>query len=157
MRIVQQSPTQLMAHNSPFGSRLGSSLLVMLGASIFAVPTSLANEHLNVQVYAYVFISLGVVALLISGRFITWMFDKSDDSLLIQSQILFITKKSKYALKEIDKVQIESEMTGEDGTLSFGIELLLIGGERLHLCPSFNLSEFTAKDGVRRISSFLDL
>jgi hypothetical protein len=55
------------------------------------------------------------------------------------------------------KHSIESKMTGEDGTRSFGIELLLTGGERLHLCPSFNLSEFTAKDGVRRISSFLDL
>jgi hypothetical protein len=125
----------------------------MLGASMFTVPTHSTDE----EVYAYVFIAYGVLMLLTSGRFITWTFDKSDRSLLIQSQILFINKKSKYALKEIDKVQIESEMTGEDGTRSFGIELLLIGGERLHLCPSFNLSEFTAKDGVRRISSFLDL
>jgi hypothetical protein len=154
MRIVQQSPTQLMAHNSPFGIRLGCyGLFVILGASMFAVPTHSTDE----EVYAYVLIAYGVLMLLTSGRFITWTFDKSDGSLLIQSQILFITKKSKYALKEIDNVQIESEMTGEDGTRSFGIELLLIGGERLHLCPSFNLSEFTAKDGVRRISSFLDL
>ncbi len=124
---------------------------------MFAAPTPSADEHLNIQVYACIVTALGVFTLLTSGRFITWKFDKSDDSLLIQSRILFVTQTLKYTLIEIDKIQIESKMTGEDGTHIFGIELLLKGGMRLHLCPSFNLSEFTAKEGVLRISSFLDL
>jgi hypothetical protein len=156
MRIVQKTPTQLIAQNSVFGIWLGSGLLVVLGVSIFAVPVTSADEQLNLQVYAYVFIALGVVTLLTSGKFITWTFDKSDDSLTVQFRVLFVTKTSKYSLKEIEKVQIESKMTGDGGTDSFGIELMLIGGEQLHLCPNFNLSEFTAKEGVRRLSSFLD-
>lgn len=157
MRIEQQTPTQLIAKNSPCGTWLGSSVLVMLGASLFAVPLPSTDEALGVQVSAYVFIAWGVGTLL-SGKSITWTFDKSDNSFLIQSQILFVTQTLKYALTEIDKVQIESKPTGDDGeTYTYGIKLLLTGGERLHLCSGFGLSEFTAKEGVRRISSFLEL
>ena len=122
---------------------------------MFAFPKPVLEEGLSIQFCANVVIGLGVIKLLTSGRFVTWTFNKFDDSLLIQSRILFITKTLKYTIKEIDKVQIESKML-EDG-YTFGIELLLTGRERFHLCPSFNLSEFTAKEGVRRISSFLDL
>ena len=152
MRIVQLAPTQLIAHNSPFGSQLGASLLLILGVSIFAIPNSSAGEELSPQVCAGAVIGLGIIKLLTSGRFITWTFDKCDNSLLIQSQILFITKTLRYTLAEIETVQIESKML-EDGE-TFGIELR-VAGKELHLCPSFNLSEFTAKEGVRRISSFL--
>jgi membrane protein YdbS with pleckstrin-like domain len=155
MRIVQHAPTQLIAHNSPFGIRLGSSLLLILGALMFAIPMPSVNEGLSGQACGCIIIVLGIFLLLTSGRFITWTFDKSDDSLLIQSQVLFITKVLKYPLTEVSNVQIESKMMEDD--YIFGIELLLKGGKRLHLCPSFNLSEFTAKEGVRRISSFLDL
>lgn len=158
MRIEQPTPTQLTAKNSPCGTWLGFSVLVMLGASLVAVSPPSADEAPIVQVSAYALIAWGVGTLLTSGRFITWTFDKSDNSFLIQSRILFVTKTLKYALTEIDKVQIESKMTGEDGeTYTFGIKLLLTGGEQLHLCPSFGLSEFTAKEEVRRISSFLEL
>jgi hypothetical protein len=155
MRIIQQAPTQLTAHNSPFGSRLGSSLLLILGVSMFAIPNHSVGEDLSPQFCGGVVICFGVIKLLTSGRFITWTFDKSDNSLLIQSRILFITKTLRYTLAEIEIVQIESKML-EDGEI-FGIELLLAEKDRLHLCPSFNLSEFTAKEGVRRISSFLNL
>ena len=128
----------------------------MIRASIFAVPATSAEEHLNVQIYAYAFITLGLVTLLTSGKFVVWTFDKSDNTFLIQSRTLFVTKTLKHELTEIDKVQIESKLM-EDGTYTFRIKLLLIGGEQLHLCPGFNLSEFTAKEGVRRLSSFLDL
>jgi hypothetical protein len=124
---------------------------------LFAVPPPSADEALSAQVVAYVFIAWGVGTLL-SGKSITWTFDKSDNSFLIQSQILFVTQTLKYALTEIDKVQIESKPTGDDGeTCIYGIKLLLTGGDRLHLCSSFGLSEFTAKEGVRRISNFLEL
>jgi hypothetical protein len=157
MRIEQKTPTQLIAKNPPCGTWIGSSVLVMLGASLFAVPPPSANEVLSAQVVAYVFIAWGVGTLL-SGKSITWTFDKSDNSFLIQSQILFVTQTLKYALTEIDKVQIESKPTGEGGeTYTYGIKLLLTGGKRLHLCSGFGLSEFTAKEGVRRISSFLEL
>ena len=155
MKIVQPAPTQLIAHNSPFGSQLGSSLLLILGISMFAIPNPSADEYLSTQFCAGVVICFGVIKLLTSGRFITWTFDKSDNSLLIQSRILFITKTLRYTLAEIETVQIESKML-EDGE-TFGIELLLAGKDRLHLCPSFNLSEFTAKEGVRRISTFIAL
>ncbi len=124
---------------------------------MFAVPESSADEDLSVRVCACAVIALGMFMLLTSGRFITWTFDKSDDSVLIKHQILFITKTFRYTLAEIGNVQIESKMTGEDGSHTFGIELLMTGGKQLHLCPSFNLSEFTAKEGVRRISGFLNL
>lgn len=157
MRIEQKTPTQLIAKNSPCGTWLGSGVLVVLGASLFAVPPPSADEALSAQVFAYVFIAWGVGKLL-SGKSITWTFDKSDNSFLIQSQILFVTKTLKYPLTEIDKVQIESKPAGEDGeTYTFGIKLLLTGREQLHLCSGFGLSEFTAKEGVRRISSFLEL
>lgn len=156
MRIVQKTPTQLIDQNSVFGIWLGSSLLVMLGVSIFAVPAPSTDEYLNVQIYAYAFIALGFVTLLTSGKFVVWTFDRTNNSLIIQSRVLLITKTSEYALTEIDHVQVESKSTG-DGTSTFGIKLLLRGGEQLHLCPSFNLSEYTAKEGIRRLSSFLGL
>jgi hypothetical protein len=155
MRIIQQAPTQLTAHNSPFGGRLGSSLLLILGLSMFAIPNHSVGEGLSPQFCGGFFICFGVIKLLTSGQFITWTFDRSDNSLLIQSRILFITRTLRYTLAEIETVQIESKML-EDGEI-FGIELSLMGEKRVHLCPSFNLSEFTAKEGVRRISSFLDL
>jgi hypothetical protein len=122
---------------------------------MFAIPQPLTEEALSIQVCAGVVIGWGVIKLLTSGRFITWTFDKSDGSLLIQSRILFVTKTLRYELTEIEQVQIESKIL-EDVPI-FGIELLLTRRKILHLCPSFNLSEFTAKEGVRRISSFLDL
>jgi hypothetical protein len=154
MRIVQPAPTQLIAHNSPFGSRLGSIFLLVVGVSIFAIPNSSTGEDLSPQVCAGAVIVWGTYTLLTSGRFITWKFDKSDNSILIQSRILFITKTLRYTITEIETVQIESQML-EDGEI-FGIELR-IAGKSLHLCPSFNLSEFTAKEGVRRISTFIAL
>jgi hypothetical protein len=155
MKILQPSPTQLIAHNSPFGSQLGSSLLLILGVSMFAIPNPSEGEYLSTQFCAGVVVCFSVIKLLTSGRFITWKFDKSDNSLLVQSQILFITKTLRYTLAEIETVQIESK-TLEDGE-TFGVELLLAGKDRLHLCPNFNLSEFTAKEGVRRISTFITL
>jgi hypothetical protein len=155
MKILQPSPTQLIANNSPFGSQLGSSLLLILGVSMFAIPNPLEGEYLSTQFCAGVVICFSMTRLLTSGRFITWKFDKSDNSLLVQSRILFITKTLRYTLSEIETVQIESK-TSEDGE-TFGVKLLLAGKDRLHLCPSFNLSEFTAKEGVRRISTFIAL
>jgi hypothetical protein len=155
MRIIQQTPTQLTAHNSPFGSRLGSSLLLILGVSMFAIPNHSVGENLSPRFCGGVVICFGVIKSLTSGRFVTWTFDKSDNLLLVQSRILFVTKTLRYTLAEIETVQIESQML-EDGE-TFGIELLIAGKDRLHLCPSFNLSEFTAKEGIRRISTFLSL
>ncbi len=120
---------------------------------MFAIPNSSTGEELSPQVCAGAVICLGIIKLLTSGQFITWTFDKSDKSLLVQSRILFITKTLRYTLAEIETVQIESKML-EDGE-TFGIELRAAGKD-LRLCPSFNLSEFTAKEGVRRISSFLN-
>ena len=79
-----------------------------------------------------------------------------DNSFLAEYEKLLTTKTSKYDLIEIKYIQIESKSDGE-GTETFGIKINLKDKQELHLSPDFRLSEFTAKDGVRCISSFLEL
>lgn len=156
MRIVQPTTTQLKVRHSPESVWIGCMLLSIVGLSIFSTQTISPDEYLITHIYAYSCIALSLILLLTSGRTITWIFDKSDNSLFVRSSTVLGAKTEKYSLTEISRAQVESKLT-DSGDKTFRIELVLVGGRKLQLPRAYTLSESLAKDGVCRISNFLEL
>ncbi len=155
MRIVQTTPKQLVVKHFPVRIWVISSLVMIVGATLLVIPTSSPEEDLNAHVSAYAVITWGIIMILTSSRSIIWTFDKAANYVLIEYRKIVTIKRLKYTLTEIQTIQVETTLDGE-GAEIFGIELVLEDNQSFHLCPSFSLSEFAARDGVRYISRFLE-
>ena len=129
---------------------------IIAGATLLVTPSNSPEESLGAQITAFILIAWSGIQLFTSFRSIIWTFDKSDGSFLAEYKTVLTIKTLKYDLTEIKSIQIESKSDGE-GTETFGIKIKLGDRQELHLSPDFILSEFTSKDGVRRMSSFLEL
>ena len=156
MRIIQKTPNQLIVSHSPIGIWISCVFGIVVGAILLVTPFNSPEESLGTQITAFILIAWSGIQPLTSFISILWTFDKSDSSFLAEYKTVLTIKTLNYDLTEIKGIQIESE-SDDEGTETFGIKIKLGDKQELHLSPNFRLSEFTAKDGVRRISSFLEL
>ena len=156
MQIIQKTPNQLIVSHSPIRIWIVFTLGIMAGTALLVIPDSSPEESLGTQITAYILIALSGIQLFTPFRSIIWTFDKSDGSFLAEYKTVLTIKTLKYDLTEIKSIQIESKSDGE-GEEIFGIKIKLGDKQELHLSPNFGISEFTARDGVRRMSSFLEL
>ena len=130
----------------------------MIGLSAFAVPVVSSDEGLAVHALAWISVGFSFF-LVLSGRTITWIFDREKENLLIKEKSLFSNKVVEYSLQEISDVKIESKVANSDGKElfhnRFGVKLILSGKQPSCLCTDYSLSTSAAQEVVYRVSAFL--
>ncbi len=152
MQVVKNTGIELIIRQNPTVARLFSGFALIICLSALNAPSLPPDEQLAANVGALGLASFCLVFFL-SLKTTTWVFEKSNQTLAVQSKRLFLVNTAVHALQEIKEVQVDRRDT-ESGEI-FTIKLIFSDGNCRQLCPRYSLSETTAKDGAYQISAFL--
>lgn len=154
MRILKQTPTQLIIQHRPLVGWLWFSILA-ISSLVGAIALPLSSPETGVIACVPGLIGLCIVLILSlppKSGIASYIFDKENGYLYAEYKGLLGTNTIEYPIN-IHGIKIDTDF----GSPLFGVKVVLSKGSFLHLCPDYSMSEDTAREMVSYISNFLSL
>ncbi len=155
MRILKQTPTQLIIQHRPIFGWLWFSILA-ISSLVGAIVLPLSSPETGVIACVPGLIGLCIVLILSlppKSGIASYIFDKENGYLYAEYKGLLGTNTIEYPINDIHGIKIDTDF----GSPLFGVKIVLFKGSLLHLCPDYSMSEDKAREMVGCISNFLYL